>query len=140
MSKIRSTHTKPELIVRRLLHAAGYRYRLHRKDLAGKPDLVFAGRRKVIFVHGCFWHQHDAASCLDGRRPKSNTSYWEPKLTRNVDRDKTAVAQLEAEGWAVLTVWECETRDVGLAGRLRDFLGPTTRDLDQRMPVLPDKS
>src|SRR6185503_11726704 len=96
----------------------------HRKGLPGKPDIVLARRRKVIFVHGCFWHQHERAACLDGRKPKSNTDYWHPKLLRNVERDAQHVAALEAEGWQVLTVWECEVRDeAALAQRLTTFLG-----------------
>jgi DNA mismatch endonuclease (patch repair protein) len=101
MSRIRSRDTKPEMIVRRLLHAAGYRYRLHTKDLPGKPDVVFKRRRKVVFVHGCFWHQHDREDCLDGRRPKSNTSYWHAKLERNVERDQEHIRRLHELGWQV---------------------------------------
>lgn len=126
MARIRSRDTKPEMLVRRLLHAAGYRYRLHRKDLPGNPDLIFASRRKVIFVHGCFWHQHEDKRCTRRRRPTSNTAYWEGKLDRNVARDKAALEQLALAGWQTLVVWECQTRDVdGLSSRLRAFLGPT---------------
>lgn len=110
MARIRSRDTKPEMIVRRLLHGEGYRYRLHRRDLPGNPDLIFAGRRKVIFVHGCFWHQHEATECLDGRKPKSNTGYWDAKLARNVARDRASVEALEARGWRALIVWACETK------------------------------
>jgi DNA mismatch endonuclease (patch repair protein) len=125
MRAIRSKGMKPELAVRRLLHAAGYRYRIHGKELPGKPDIIFKKRRKVIFVHGCFWHQHDIEACLDGRRPKSNTTYWHPKLARNVERDQQHLTQLTAAGWEVLTVWECEVRNVdGLSDRLQAFLGP----------------
>lgn len=114
---------KPELLVRRLVHGLGYRYRLHAKDLPGKPDLVFRSKRKIIFVHGCFWHAHDREGCLDGRRPKSNVSYWNPKLTRNKERDAEHVASLKAEGWKVLIIWECETELEGLLKRrLRQFL------------------
>lgn len=113
------------MVVRRMLHGAGYRYRLHRRDLPGKPDLIFAGRRKVIFVHGCFWHQHDVEACLDGRKPKSNTGYWHDKLERNVARDQKAQSALREAGWDVLTVWECETTDAtALLSRLICFLGP----------------
>jgi DNA mismatch endonuclease (patch repair protein) len=112
------------MVVRRLLHDAGYRYRLHRRDLPGKPDLTFASRRKVIFVHGCFWHQHNAEACLDGRKPKSNTDYWHAKLARNVARDRTVIEQLAAAGWQTLIVWECETKTKEtLMNRLRAFLG-----------------
>lgn len=113
------------MVVRRMVHAMGYRYRLHRKDLPGKPDLVFGPRKKVVFVHGCFWHQHDLAECLDGRRPKSNIGYWSPKLERNVARDAKHIAALESAGWQVMTIWECETKDVAtVERRLGDFLGP----------------
>lgn len=121
MSAIRSRGMKPELRVRRTVHAIGYRFRLHRRDLPGKPDLVFTGRLKAIFVHGCFWHQH--AGCQDGRMPRSNTSYWWPKLTRNMERDSEHLAQLSTDGWDVLVVWECETVDESrLRSRLQLFL------------------
>ncbi|RQV61066.1 DNA mismatch endonuclease Vsr [Burkholderia cenocepacia] len=121
MRRIRSKDTEPELIVRRLVYAMGYRYRLHRKDMPGKPDLVFLGRRKVIFTHGCFWHQH--SGCREGRPPKSNTDYWLPKLRRNQERDRVALAQLAASGWDVLVIWECETKDSSaLASKVRLFL------------------
>ena len=123
MAAIRSANTKPELIVRRLVFSLGYRYRLHARDLPGKPDLVFRNRRKVIFVHGCFWHLHPDAPCLDSRKPKSNKSYWGPKLARNVARDAQHVAALKADGWKVLVIWDCETkaRDP-LTKRLTKFL------------------
>lgn len=120
MSKIRSGGTKPEMVVRRLLHHAGYRYRLHGKELPGKPDIVFRSRRKVIFVHGCFWHQH---GCLAGRKPQSNTGYWHGKLERNVQRDRQHVEQLVKDGWDVLTLWECELKETEVLLReLRQFL------------------
>ena len=123
MAAIRSKDTTPELTVRRLVTALGHRYRLHRKDLPGKPDLVFGPRRKVIFVHGCFWHLHPKASCLDARQPKSNTSYWSPKLKRNVARDAEHVAALKKLGWKVLIVWDCEIKDrAKLGARLKKFL------------------
>lgn len=111
MARIRSKNTKPEMIVRSMAHRLGYRFRLYRKDLPGKPDLVFAGRKTVIFVHGCFWHQHDAEACLDGRRPKSNTGYWSQKLDRNMSRDAAAQAALRDAGWKVHVVWECDTKN-----------------------------
>jgi DNA mismatch endonuclease, patch repair protein len=124
MAAIRSKDMKPEIIVRRLVYSLGYRYRLHRKDLPGKPDLVFAPRRKVVFVHGCFWHLHPKSDCLDARRPKSNTGYWGPKLDRNVERDAHHVSALKSLGWKVMVVWECETKDTGrLSRRLQRFLG-----------------
>ena len=107
MRAIRSKGMKPELIVRRLVHSRGFRYRLHRKDLPGKPDIAFIGRRKAIFVHGCFWHQH--AECREGRPPKSNSGYWAPKLARNVARDEEALVALSEKGWDCLVIWECET-------------------------------
>ena len=122
MSAIHSSDTKPELLVRRLVHRCGYRFRLHRKDLPGKPDLVFPGRKAVIFVHGCFWHMH---GCPDVRVPKSNTDYWMPKLMRNRERDTQSVQALTEMGWRVLTVWDCETADLAtLEDRLKRFLDP----------------
>lgn len=124
MRKIGSSGTKPELIVRRLAHKLGYRFRLHRRDLPGRPDLVFGPRKRVIFVHGCFWHGHDRVGCLDARLPKSNTSYWSQKLSGNKARDLRNADALEAAGWKVLAIWDCETHDVAvLAERLRAFLG-----------------
>ena len=117
MAKIRSSDTKPEMVVRRLVHSLGYRYRLHRRDLPGCPDLVFTPRRKVIFVHGCFWHGHD---CKRGaRQPKTNSDYWRQKIDGNRARDHAAQETLEAAGWDVLTIWECEVRDAQLADRVR---------------------
>lgn len=109
MARIRKKDTKPELVVRRLAHRLGYRFRLHRRDLPGCPDLAFPRLRKAIFVHGCFWHRHGCA--LSGKLPKTRTDYWLPKLARNVERDQQATTVLLASGWSVLTVWECETRD-----------------------------
>lgn len=121
MRAIRSKGMKPEMLVRRLVHSLGYRYRLHRKDLPGKPDLAFIGQRKAIFVHGCFWHQHPG--CREGRVPGSNTGYWGPKLARNAERDRENEARLRAAGWRVLTVWECETgQPDALSARLISFL------------------
>lgn len=112
MRAVRQKDTAPELRLRRALHALGYRYRLHPKTLPGRPDLVFPSRRAAIFVHGCFWHGHD---CRAGRRPSSNTAYWLPKITANRERDARKQADLEALGWRVLTVWECELKDMTLA-------------------------
>lgn len=109
MAAIRSKNTKPEIIVRSLAHRLGHRFRLHRRDLPGAPDLVFPRLRKVIFVHGCFWHQH--SECREGRPPKSRPEYWGPKLSRNVARDEKHVSDLKALGWKVLTLWECEVAD-----------------------------
>lgn len=110
MSRIRARDTKPEMRVRRALHAAGLRYRLHAKDLPGKPDLVFRGRRIALFVHGCFWHQHPDPSCKLSRMPKSKLDFWRPKLEGNRLRDEKNRSALEAEGWIVIEVWECETK------------------------------
>lgn len=126
MSRIRGKNTKPELLVRRLLHSKGYRYRLHgragQSRLPGRPDLVFAGRRKVIFINGCFWHFHD---CRVGQHaPKANAAFWEAKRTRTKDRDADQRQQLMAAGWEVLTVWECELKDgSALEAHLVEFLG-----------------
>jgi DNA mismatch endonuclease (patch repair protein) len=121
MRRIRKTNSKPELVVRRLIHAMGFRYRLHGNDLPGTPDIVLARHRKAILVHGCFWHRHD---CPDGTKlPKSKLEYWGPKLERNRRRDEANIAQLRAMGWSVLVVWECEIRDrEQLVQRLMRFL------------------
>jgi DNA mismatch endonuclease, patch repair protein len=108
MRRITGKNTLPELMVRGILSRLGYRYRLHRSDLPGKPDIVFAGRRKLIFVHGCFWHAH---SCQKAHQPKTNEAYWSPKLKRNKERDARHLEQLGAAGWRVLTIWECELKD-----------------------------
>jgi DNA mismatch endonuclease (patch repair protein) len=108
MANIKGKNTKPELVVRSLVHRLGYRYRLHQKGLPGKPDLVFASRRKVIFVHGCFWHMHE---CRYGAvKPATNASFWETKRLSNVERDKNNRIVLEQIGWQVLVIWECQTR------------------------------
>lgn len=123
MRRIRSKDSAPEMTVRRIVHGLGYRYRLHSAKLAGKPDLVFSRHRKVIFVHGCFWHGHD--DCIDGHTPKTRTGYWGPKLRRNRERDATNQAAIRAQGWEVLVIWECETTaSEQLVDRLLDFLGP----------------
>lgn len=122
MASVKGKNTKPEMLVRRLAHALGYRFRLHRKDLPGAPDLVFPSRRKVVFVHGCFWHGHDCAR--GARRPKANADYWRNKISRNRARDASAVAALEGMGWRVLTLWECELNREDLPLRLRGYLGP----------------
>jgi DNA mismatch endonuclease, patch repair protein len=110
MRRIGNKNTAPELKLRSLIHGLGYRFRLHRKDLPGRPDLVFPGRRKIIFVHGCFWHQHPG--CIDGRTPRSKLDYWIPKLRRNQSRDVMNQDLLEKMGWKVLTVWECDLKHV----------------------------
>ncbi len=123
MSRVKASDTKPEMMARRLLHAMGYRYRLHVKELAGKPDLVFPRLKKVIFVHGCFWHRHKKVSCKLSRLPKSRLDFWETKLEGNHTRDLKNKRTLRRAGWGVLEVWECEMRDPEtLAVRLRYFL------------------
>ena len=123
MRAVRSRNTTPEMIVRRAATALGYRYRLHKAELPGKPDLVFGPRRKVIFVHGCFWHGHD---CPRGARtPKTNADYWRAKIARNVARDRENLVALERAGWRVLTIWECSTRKsqrAPLAETIKAFL------------------
>lgn len=120
MQSVRGKDTAPEWTVRRLLHRLGYRYRLHPKGLPGRPDLALPGRRKAIFVNGCFWHGH---RCRYGQPPKSRLDYWLPKLEQNKNRDARKRTQLEALGWSVLTVWQCEARDeAALAQRLCAFL------------------
>ncbi|NHK28910.1 DNA mismatch endonuclease Vsr [Parvularcula flava] len=109
MRSVRSKDTGPEMRIRRILHKAGYRYRLHRSDLPGKPDLVFSTRRKVIFVHGCFWHGHH---CKKGTPPSSNKEFWEPKLARNRERDIENLQKLTKMRWNTLTLWECEIKSM----------------------------
>jgi DNA mismatch endonuclease (patch repair protein) len=115
MRAVKGTDTKPELAVRRLAHRIGYRFRLHRKDLPGKPDLTFPRLRKVVFIHGCFWHGHD---CARGARvPVQNRDYWTRKVARNVERDRSAQSALQRLGWKSLVVWECEIKDQDRMGR-----------------------
>lgn len=122
MARIRSKNTKPEQIVRKIAYGLGYRYRLHCKDVPGKPDLTFKSRKKAIFVHGCFWHVHKG--CKRGNTPKSNVKYWEKKLKRNIERDHANLEKLYSEGWNVLIIWECETKDPdSIAKKIVDFLG-----------------
>jgi len=130
MARIRGRDTGPEMRVRRLAHALGYRFRLHgaipgRERLPGKPDLVFSARRKVVWVHGCFWHQHPDPACKTARAPKSRPEFWLPKLARNRQRDTAQLTRLQAAGWDVLVLWECQLKDAALlAARLVAFLGP----------------
>lgn len=121
MALIRWRDTKPEMAVRRTAHRLGYRFRLHRRDLPGRPDLVFPSRKAVIFVHGCFWHQHKG--CGGGRMPKARRAYWQAKLGGNVARDQKTRRKLRLLGWRVLVIWECKTRDVeGVERRITAFL------------------
>ena len=120
MSLVRSKHTKPELLVRRLVHRMGYRYRLHQADLPGIPDLVFRSRRKVVLVHGCFWHGH---KCRLGRMPKSRLDYWSPKITGNRERDIRTLRDLRGMHWRVLVLWECQLHELGtVAKKIQNFL------------------
>ena len=121
MSAVGQRDTKPEMLVRRLLHSMNYRYRLHRKDLPGRPDIVFGGRRKAIFVHGCFWHRHPG--CSKASSPKTRADFWAEKFDRNVERDQQVERRLADVGWQSLIVWECETRTPdALSRKLRAFL------------------
>ncbi len=120
MRAVKSRDTKPEITVRRVLHSLGYRFRLHRKDLPGTPDIVLPGRRKVIFVHGCFWHGHD---CARGARvPKANRDYWIQKIARNRERDRNSAQELAAKGWKVFVAWECHVRDPDFRRSLRETM------------------
>ncbi len=121
MGRVRNKDTKPEMRVRRLVHSLGYRYRLHYGKLPGRPDLVFPGRKKVIFVHGCYWHRHEG--CARCRWPKSKLDFWVPKLEKNRLRDIENQVKLRELGWNVLVVWECEVDEAaGLPGRIMSFL------------------
>jgi DNA mismatch endonuclease (patch repair protein) len=121
MARVRGKNTRPELAVRRLAHGMGYRYRLHRRDLPGAPDLVFRSRRKVVFVHGCFWHRHPR--CPNTRTPKSRVAFWTTKLTGNRKRDLANLRRLASTGWRALVIWECELRHPDdVRRRLRAFL------------------
>lgn len=123
MGRVKSRDTTPEWTVRRLLHGLGYRYRLHAKELPGRPDIVFRSRKKAIFVHGCFWHQHPEPGCPLARRPKSRHEFWSAKFEANIARDAVVIERLAQLGWKVLLVWECQLRDTdALREQLREFL------------------
>ena len=129
MSRIRSQGMKPELAVRSMVHRLGYRFRLHRRDMAGRPDLVLRRHRAVVFVNGCFWHWHPDAGCPIAGLPKSNLKYWQPKLEKTRFRDRDDVASLEADGWRVLTIWECQLRQPeDVLGKLCQFLSGRQRE------------
>ncbi|OQY03435.1 MAG: very short patch repair endonuclease [Planctomycetales bacterium 4572_13] len=120
MKQVKSQDTKPEIIVRKLIHSLGCRYRLHQKNLPGCPDLVFASRKKVVFVNGCYWHRHN---CKHGRSmPEARKSYWQNKFNRTVERDKINRVKLKKSGWKVLTVWECQIKKNTLKKRVANFL------------------
>jgi len=121
MQSVKSKNTKPEWTVRHLLHRLGYRYRLHVRNLPGKPDIVFTKKKKAIFVHGCYWHGH---GCRIGQPPKSNLEYWLPKIAANQERDARKQREIDSLGWSVLVVWQCEMKDpIDLESRLTQFLG-----------------
>jgi DNA mismatch endonuclease (patch repair protein) len=121
MARVRSKNSRPEMFVRKLVFSLGYRYRLHARDLPGHPDLVFRKLRKVIFVHGCFWHRH--ADCVLARLPKSRLDFWMSKLEGNKKRDENSNRALRREGWKVLTIWECQLKSPARLGvRIRRFL------------------
>ena len=127
MSRIRGKDTKPELIVRSTLHRMGYRFRLHKRDLPGRPDIVLSKYRTVVFVHGCFWHRHP--ECTQAYTPKSRLKFWQAKFDDNVTRDAAVKTQLESLGWNVVVVWECEVKTMGLEDRLVESIGLSDRSL-----------
>ena len=123
MSLVRGKDTKPEMKVRRLVHGMGYRYRLHRRDLPGTPDLVFPSRKKVLYVHGCYWHRHPDPACKLARLPKSRLEFWLPKLEANAARDRINQEKLKKMGWDFMVIWECELKnETSLSDRIRSFL------------------
>ena len=122
MSLVRGVDTKPEMLVRRLVHRMGYRYRLHVRLLPGQPDMVFPSRGKIIFVHGCFWHRHPKATCKMARMPKSRLDFWRPKLEQNRQRDLRVQGKLRRLGWRILVIWECGVGSPHLADRIKRFL------------------
>lgn len=129
MKRVRRQNTTPELAVRKILSANGYRYRLHRNDLPGTPDVVFPGRRKVVFVHGCFWHGH--ANCARASLPQRRATYWQDRIRKNRERDLRTAAELRLLGWSVCVVWECETKNVDtLKQRLASFLSGSDQEQD----------
>ena len=132
MRAIRSKNTSPEKAVRSLVHRLGYRFRLHRKDLPGTPDLVFPSRRKVIFVHGCFWHSHD---CKPGLVPNTNRDFWIPKLKQNADRDRRNIEALTANGWQSLVIWQCELKDLpAISVKIKTFLAESDIPTGPKFP------
>ncbi len=134
MSRVRAKNTKPEIVVRRLAHVLGYRFRLHRSDLPGTPDLVFPWSRKVIFVHGCFWHRH--RGCSRTTTPKTRVAYWKEKFKQNTKRDISKEHALKSLGWDILVVWECETFDSDkLSDRIATFLDRRNRSIKSRKEI-----
>lgn len=139
MSRVRSKNTGPEMAVRRLVYSLGYRYRLHDRSLPGKPDLVFKGAKKAIFVHGCFWHQHMATSCSASIQPQSNVQFWSTKLNANRDRDRRNQDSLAELDWSVAVIWECEIeRSLSkVKDSIVEFLGPNNHSVITSGPVGP---
>lgn len=122
MARVKNKNTAPEIIVRRTLHRLGYRFRLHRRDLPGSPDIVLPRHHTVVFVHGCFWHSHPG--CSRATRPKANSDFWDAKLDKNVARDKEAQEKLNTQGWRVLVIWQCQTKNrANLEALIRRFFG-----------------
>ena len=120
MSQIKSENTRPEMLIRKWLWSHGYRYRLHQKGLPGKPDIVFPGRRKVLFVHGCFWHKHN---CRYFKWPETNVTFWKNKITETVERDKKNYEKLKKAGWKYLIIWECEIKDISIIeNKIKKFI------------------
>ena len=140
MARFRSKDTKPELLVRRALHRHGKRFRLHRKDLPGRPDIVLPGLRIAVFVHGCFWHAHEG--CRDARVPSSRPEFWREKFARNKERDRRAEQELQALGWQVVTIWECEAKSARLDEVLREYrlIGLSHSAEPGLAPALPARS
>ena len=129
MQSVKTKNTAPEVEVRKHLFALGYRFRLHRKDLPGSPDIVLPGRKKVVFIHGCYWHGHN---CSKGRLAKSNTDYWGSKIEVNKERDKKNISAIRELGWNAEVVWQCELKDMdAVLTRLGIFLGPPTNSIDK---------
>jgi DNA mismatch endonuclease, patch repair protein len=125
MSKVGGKNTKPELIIRSLLHRMGYRFRIHCTDLPGNPDISLPRHKKIIFVHGCFWHGH--IECPRAKRPSTNQEFWQKKLDKNIERDRQNIAKLEAFGWTVLVIWQCEVKDLPkLEQKIESFIGKGT--------------
>jgi DNA mismatch endonuclease (patch repair protein) len=127
MAKVRGKDTKPEIRVRRALHAAGLRFRLHAKELPGKPDIVFRSRRIAIFVHGCFWHRHDDPECKLARLPKTRLDFWLPKLDANRQRDERTLDTISSLGWEPIVIWECQTKDKSTLDALINWISGRSR-------------
>lgn len=127
MARIRGRDTTPEVAVRRLAHNLGYRFRLHRRDLPGTPDLMFPRLKKAVLVHGCFWHHHQDPECRNAVLPKTRQEWWRAKLSANVARDARNMERLSAEGWTILVLWECEVRSGAFESKLAEFLGASDR-------------